>query len=90
MPKEELKTLKDLKILRWDNKDHKIKYFDSDTKPDDKAVIFLEELRQEAIKDIKYFRKNRSSNPNYSKQELNGIEKYIMWKFNITGEELEK
>ena len=46
------------------------------------------ELRQSAIKDIKFFRKNRSSNPEYSKEELNGVEKYIKWKFNIEEEDL--
>ena len=46
------------------------------------------ELRQSTIKEIKFFRKNRSSNPEYSKEELNGVEKYIKWKFNITEEDL--
>ena len=45
-------------------------------------------LRREAIRDIEFFRKNRSSNPDYSKEELNGIERYIMWKNNLTEEDL--
>ncbi len=48
----------------------------------------LREIKQEAIREIKFFRKNRSSNPDYSKTELDGIEKYIKWKFNIKEEDL--
>ena len=45
-------------------------------------------LRQEAINDIKELNTNRSSNPNYSKNELDGIVRWIEWKFNITKEDL--
>ena len=76
--KEELKTLKEIIAeIRYSNY------------PEKKAVGYdfykiEEKIKQEAIKDIKHLRKNRSSNPKYSKEELNGIEKYIMWKNILT------
>ena len=103
MEKENLKTLKDLKE-DWKNSIiNESDIQKAVSAPEDSGehgiefsmtgeLIPLEivegDLKQEAIKEIKHFRKNRSSNPDYSKQELNGVEKYIMWKFNTTEEDL--
>jgi len=53
------------------------------------------ELRQEAIKDIKEFREQREGKrewnflpPHFDKEAYEAIELYIMWKNNITEEEL--
>ena len=82
---KDLKTLKDFFEYWSSGNDGKGK---ADGIDNAVAEDFIKGLKQEAIKDIKFFRKNRSSNPEYSKQELNGVEKYIMWKFNIIEEEL--
>ena len=99
---EELKTLKDSVIpvnkkaseINW-NKKEKPKtlkdivegYSEIEFKTSSIAG-FYEALKQEAIKDIKVLGKNRSSNEDFSKEELKGIDKYIKWKFNITEEDL--
>lgn len=75
-PETELKTLKDMDYKDWKCFDDYEKWFSEST------------LKQGAIKDINFFRKNRSSNPDYSKTELNGVEKYIVWKNNLTEEDL--
>lgn len=94
-----MKTINELRLLRLDSEDHTLKYFDSGTKGDDKAVIFIDDLRKSAIEDIqnkkeifKEFDKFRSYTVSkYHKFEdimAEFIQWYIQNKFNITDEDL--
>lgn len=71
---EELKTLNELEGTSQYNDNPPVKTGGAD----------VLSLRRSAIEDVKHFRKNRSSNPDYSKTELDGVEKYIVWKNNLT------
>jgi len=75
-----LKTLKETAT-----EEEMAEYFEDIKEFDVKRItrVVKGNIRQSTIKDIKFFRKNRSSNPEYSKEELNGVEKYIKWKFNV-------
>lgn len=76
-----LKTLKDLHFpkMKWENISRE-------------NLCSRRELRKEAIKDIKEFEKQKTSewtflyNPTIG--EINAIIQYIKWKFNITMEDL--
>jgi len=56
------------------------------------VMIYVKDIRQEAIKDIKEFERQKTSewtflfNP--TKKEIDAIIQYIKYKFNITEEEL--
>ena len=69
---EELKTLKDIEWSEWDNKVWKKK----------------EELRAEAVRDIKQFRKEIKNKP-YD-EKVNFLIEYIKWKNNLTEKDLEE
>lgn len=73
----ELKTLEDLEINRAGDI-----HGDGD-------VIYLEDLKKEAIKDIKELRKNfENGSLNFSCDVQDNLEEYIKWKNNITEEDL--
>lgn len=46
---ETLRTLKNLSILRVDEANGKLKYFDSATKSEDRLVVFVDELLEAAL-----------------------------------------
>lgn len=74
-----LKTLKDF-IGDWG--------YDDDGTPDE-DVVSVEQLKQEAIKDIKSFQENPYSLFNkWGKIESKAVIEYIKWKFNITERDL--
>ena len=82
--------------MRWGSKDHKLKYFDSATKVDDKAVIFIDELKKSVIEDLRKLIKkhnklpavNQSDEECYETGKIEGQMDYIKEKFNITDEDL--
>ena len=93
---KKLKTLKEINALRWDSKDHKLKYFDSATKDGDKAVIFIDDLQDTAREWIKYLEEfknkeysqevgfDRMINKHYYHKEL--LEDWIKHFFNLEEE----
>ena len=88
---EELKTLKDLVQFRIRNLQKRRLQECWDVALD----LFSDELKQEAIKDIKLFRAMKDSTGfqvkmafDYKITDIKGVIGYIKWKFNITEEDL--
>ena len=87
----ELKTLKEICeyafVQKGKTEKEIINQIKNGRKPDI-ITIDAEKLKLEVIWWIKELNKNRSSNPDYSKEELNGINKWIKLFFNIHEDDL--